>query len=93
MEGGDFADAGESTSRGLVEALRMAFINERCAPDLLPHQDELVNQIKELLLPRSAAAAVCCSASTVDGRLAGCATRSDRRASVGIPNHLTLTPQ
>ena len=39
----------ESSSRGLVEALRTAYVNERCAPSLLPHQDEMINEIKELI--------------------------------------------
>ena len=32
-----------------MEALRTAYVNERCAPSLLPHQDELINEIKELI--------------------------------------------
>ena len=39
----------ESSARGAVEALRVAFVNERCAPDLLPHQDDLVNEVKDLI--------------------------------------------
>ena len=37
----------ESSSGGVVDALKRAFVNERCAPDLLPHQDELVNDVKD----------------------------------------------
>ena len=44
----------EPSARGLVEALRTAFVNERCAPELLPHQDGLVFEIKELINEQAA---------------------------------------
>ena len=50
----------ESSSEGLVEALKRAFVNERCAPELLPHQDDLVNDVKERINEQARAHEAAC---------------------------------
>ena len=50
----------ESSSEGLVDALKRAFVNERCAPELLPHQDDLVNDVKERINEQARAHEAAC---------------------------------
>ena len=45
--GGDAGD--DPTSRQWVQLLRQTWINERCCPELLYYEDEIVDRIKELL--------------------------------------------
>ena len=66
----------ESSSEGLVEALKRAFVNERCAPELLPHQDDLVNDVKERINEQARAHEAACF-PTFRSRSSGLAGESD----------------
>eukprot|EP00964_Phaeocystis_antarctica_P120178 scaffold83937_cov66-Phaeocystis_antarctica.AAC.8 len=78
----DYQDelGGESSPGDVVEALKRAFVNERCAPDLLPHQDDLVNDVKERINEQARAHAAACSRHFPLTPSAGHAGESDQRA-------------